>query len=291
MKMRAWMAIPVGMLALGLGLLAAPLREAGAEQRGDESRLVGLSMPSHLAAIAAEQSGTIVEMGVQDGARVAKRGVLFRLSSELEQLEVNRLQALVDSQLEREKAAANLEHAKKKAARIRQLSDKEISAESTVLEVELESELARLSLGKADFEQKQLRNELLQAQQRLENRTLRSPLDGVVTRHFKQLGETADQLEPVVEVMSLDPLWVQFECPVSRENAFPLGSKVLVKPVIGAHAPRVAEVVHVSLQAAVAGHTFSIRVSLANPNYDWRSGLKMSIEPIPDPAAKPGGGK
>lgn len=251
--------------------------------------LVGVSVPSHIAAIAAEQSGTIVAMEVRPGNRIKVGDLLFRLSNRLQQLEVERLAALVDSPLERNRAKATLDHAHKKVSRIQTLLEQQISAEAAASDVVLESQLARLSLGKVEFEQQQLRNELLQARERLAQRLLHSPLDGVVTRQFKQLGETADQLEPVVEVMSIDPLWIQFECPVDREAEFPNGGKISVIPAAGGHDARAATIEHVSLQSTVASHTFQIRASLPNPGYLWRSGLKMLIEPDLQAAATPAG--
>ncbi|MCA8976332.1 MAG: efflux RND transporter periplasmic adaptor subunit [Planctomycetes bacterium] len=282
------MAAIVGLVLAGT---AGSSSRAAVHDPQEPVRLVGLTVASHLAAIAAEQSGTIVEMQAKEGDEIDVGDVLFQLSSRLQQLEVDRLQALVDSDLEHEKASASLDHAKKRAERVGALMQKEISAESAALEVELESELARLSLGKVEFERTLLQNELMQAREKLAQRTLRSPLKGTVTRRFKQQGETADQLEPVVEVMSLNPLLVQFECPVARENMFPLGGVVRVRPTIGEHEPRLATIVHVSLQAAVAGHTFSIRASLPNDDPMWRAGLKMEVESVAPTQAKPPGGK
>ncbi|MCK5944922.1 MAG: efflux RND transporter periplasmic adaptor subunit [Planctomycetes bacterium] len=250
--------------------------------------LVGVSVPSHRAAIAAEQSGTIVEMTVREGARIEQGDVLFRLSNRLQQLEVDRLQAKVDTKLDHERALANLEHADQKAERMRELLEQKISAEATASEVALESRLAKLSLGQVEFDRELLLNELLQAQARLEQRTLRSPLTGVVTRRYKQFGETADKLEPVVEVMSLDPLWIQFECPVSRRKEFEVGSMVRVTPTNDDKEPRTATVEYRSLQSAVSSHTFMVRATMPNPDYDWMAGLKIAVEPVPTPA-RPGG--
>lgn len=253
--------------------------------------LVGLTVASHLAAIGAEQAGTIVEMPVREGARVKQGDVLFSLSSRLQQLEVDRLRAIVDSDLEQSRAAASLKHARDKTERMRQLSVQQISAQAALQEVELESELARLSMGKAEFEREQTRNELQQAEERLAQRTLRSPLDGVVTRRFKQVGETAEQLVPVMEVMSLNPLSIEFECPLAAEQSFRLGGFVRVRPAVGDHRPRLAEITHVSLKATPASQAFLVRASLANEDYSWRSGLKVFLEAAQVPPAAPARGK
>lgn len=287
-KFALWAALGVA----GLTVLDLSSPPSVASARGqDHVEFVGLTVASHLAAVGAEQAGTIVEMPVREGARVKQGDVLFVLSNRLQQLEVQRLRALADSDLEHGKAAASLRFARDKVARTQELSQQQISAKAALEEVELESELARLSLGKVDFDRQQTRIELEVAQERLAQRTLRSPLDGVVTRRFKQVGETTEQLVPVIEVMALDPLCVEFECPVVVEKKVRLGGFVRVRPAVGEHQPRLAEITHVSLKATPASHTFLVRASLANPDYSWRSGLKVYIDSVDAPSAAPPQGK
>ena len=63
--------------------------------RHEPVRRVGVSLPSNSAEIAAEQSGTIVDMPVADGDVVEKGQVLFKISSKLQDLRVQRLEALL----------------------------------------------------------------------------------------------------------------------------------------------------------------------------------------------------
>lgn len=245
------------------------------------NQLVGLTAPSRIAAIGAESAGTIVAMPVTEGTRVAAGDLLFQLSSRLQQLEVDRLQALLQSDLEQERAKASVRHAKERLERHRELSAKEIASRSAVEDAELSAQLAELSLGAADLEREQLKNQLAQARERLLQRTLVSPFDGVVTKRIKQAGETVDQLLPVVEVMSLDPLWIEFECPIAEERHHRIGSRVQVKPAVGEHEPRMAEVVYVSWKATPASHTVLVRAAVRNEDYGWRAGLKVVVTRAP----------
>ena len=275
----------------GLAIYARSNEPSDATEERRSQALVGVTGPSHLAKIAAEQSGTIVRIHAHEGEHVESGSALFQLSDRLHRLEVERLEAQLASNLERERAAAELQHANQRASRVRTLTHQRISAEADAADADLDSQLARLALDRVEFDQELLRNDLAQARERLAQRTLRSPMNGLVTRHLKQTGETADQLEPVVEVMSLDPLWVTFHCPVQRENDFPLGSRVRLTPTQSAAQPRWATIEHVSMQSTVAGHTFAVRASMPNPGYDWRSGLKVLVEPAPPTNAAPPRGK
>ena len=253
--------------------------------------LVGVSAPSHRAAIAAEQSGTISEMVARPGAHVRVGDPLFRLTATLQRLEVERLRAEIRSSIEIERANAKLQHAEAEAARMRRLAEQKMSADADLQDAELQLRLARLTVARSEFDRRLKQNDLEQAEARLAQRTLRSPLDGIVTRLIKHLGETAEQLEPIVEVIALDPLWVQFECPVALERHFPIGGSVRVRPFAGVHEPRVGTILHVAPQATVAGQTVMIRAVVANPDYSWRSGLKMHVAPAPTPATPAPQGK
>ena len=72
------------------------------------STLVGITVPSKMALVSPEQAGKIVELVVRDGERVTTESVLFRLNSTLEELEVERLEALANSDLLERRAKMTL---------------------------------------------------------------------------------------------------------------------------------------------------------------------------------------
>lgn len=252
--------------------------------------LIGITVASKVAAIAAEQPGKIVAVPVTDGTRVAKDDVLFELSSKLERLEVERLRSLADSNLIKQRAVAALRHAEQQEGRVRNLRDKEISSDSDLQAQAFELELAQLRVEQADIEQAQAANELAQAVERLDQRTVRSPFDGTVTQRFHSEGETVEKFVPVLEVMSLDPIWVEFDCPITEQHMFRVGGEVRVAPSFQPDDPRVGRILFVSQKASTSSHTFMVRAAVANTDLSWKAGLKMLVDlpPAAEVPSKPG---
>ena len=259
------------------------------ERPGPRASFVGITVPSKVATVSPEQAGKIVEVPVADGDRVDADDVLFRLNSTLEQLEVERLEALASSDLSERRAAAALAHAEQQAERVRDLRNKDISSERDLQDQLHEVELARLRLEQARLERAQAQNSLAQARARLAQRTVTSPFAGVVTQRLRGVGEAVEKFAPVVEVMSLDPLWIEFECPINEQHLFVKGGRALVAPAVRPDDTRVATVLFVSPKSTASSHSFTIRASVDNGDLTWKTGQKMTIEPLDaEPPSKPG---
>lgn len=261
-----------------LGAATLWLVAHGAPPRVPPVSLVGITMPSKVAAVAPEQAGKIVEVPVTDGDRVDTDTVLFRLNSTLEQLEVDRLAALVDSDVFERRAVAGLEFAERQAARVQNLRDQEISSERDLQTQVHELDLARLKLEQTRLEKAQTRNELAQARERLAQRTVKSPFAGTVTQRLKSAGEAVEKFVPVIEVMSLDPLWIEFECPITQQHLFAKGGQVVVAPAVRPDDTRTATILFASPKATASSHTFTVRASVPNADLAWKTGQKMAIE-------------
>jgi len=230
----------------------------------------------------------ITEMPKFEGRRVAKGDVLFQLSSEIEALEVARLEALAASTLLVDRAQKKLEHARREEARVRQLSRENVASDADLQRRELETAVAENDYEQAKLDHLILDNKLEQARVRLAQRTVTSPFSGRVVTWVRHPGEPAIKLEPVIEVATLDPLWIEFDCPIRDQRLFRLGRQVTVSPASQPEESRTAEIVFVSVRATPSSHTFRVRLATRNPKQDWKAGLKMTIGIAPA-GAKPGG--
>lgn len=269
------------MLAFAADAGIHPSHGTQSEAQQPRQRRVGVSLPSEVAATAAEQSGTIVHMPIVEGEAVEKDQVLFKLSTGLQELRVQRLEALSGSSLALEKAKAALEHAVSEKRRMMELSVENIASEKDLADKELDVVVATLEYEQAKLDQSVTSNDLEQARILLEQRTVRSPFSGIVTQILKRPGETSEKLMPVVEVAKLDPLWVEFECPVTDEALFRPGAEVLVSPSSRKSDTRSGTVVYVSMKASPSSHTFRVRIAAPNEDHSWKAGLKMLIQ-LPD---------
>ncbi len=278
--------ITVAGIACGVGLwLPSAVPEVAAVRT---EQWIGVSSPSKRAAIGPAQAGVIREMVIREGELVKAGQVLLRLDSAIEELEAKRLGILAASDTPQREALAFLKYTKRRFLRLKGLDEKDIAnpAEFELAEHEYQVAQLRVEGAKLDMERAQL--EAARGIARLEERTIRAPLTGIVSQIFFQEGEPAEKLIPMIEVVTLDPLWVEFDCPVEEIDQFSVGTEVAVRRAAIGGERRIAKVIHSSMTADASSHTTRVRLELENKP-PWRAGLQMWIEA--SKAAQPPSGK
>ena len=267
-------------------LIGAAVVSSGFEPRshvvhaGEPPEFVGVTVASREARIGCAQAGRLGAVLVREGDRVVAGQELFRLEDDVEKLDVQRLELLTESTARLDLAEARFVGLKAIANRLTDLSDRKIASPARRDEAETNLRVAQAELA-SERELATLRKiELDQARARLELRRARCPFDGVVEAVDHSVGEALDQLEPVLHLLALDPLLVEFPCPVERLAEWSVGTPVTVdsRDRNGTRGEaRDGQVVFRGRQVDIASQTVLVRVRLANPERDWLSGRKVSI--------------
>ncbi len=252
----------------------------------EATRWIGLSKPSKQVEVGAEQEGHIAEMLVAEGDVVSKGDVLFRLAREVQTLQAKRLETLAKSDVDLRRAEAELEEAELEEQRVRDLLNERIRSETDLRAAEHATRLARIMVEKVQVERTRINLEWEVAEARLAQRTVKSPIDGLVARCLYQEGDTIDRLEPVIEIVDLERLWIEFHAPVEHAELFQPGSVFQVRRAAHPGEVREAVIRHASLVADPSSQTFLTRLEMPNDKKPWRAGVKVIIEL---PTAAPGG--
>lgn len=119
----------------------------------------------------------------------------------------------------------------------------------------------------------------------LEQRTIRSPIAGIVTERPMGPGEYVREESAIVVLASIDPLYVETFPPVRYWRALRPGQAATVEPdaAIGGSYPAKVLVVDHVLDAASG--TFGVRLELANPGGRIPAGVRckvtMVLNPVP----------
>ena len=119
--------------------------------------------------------------------------------------------------------------------------------------------------------------ELRETVAEVETRTIRSPINGVVTQRLMSAGEFPKQ-DPILKVAQLHPLRVEVFAPVSFLRKVTVGMEALVRleePIGGVHKAKVSIVDRV---VDGASGTFGIRLELPNPDLRLPAGLKCTVQ-------------
>ncbi len=236
-----------------LGLMAAgPVLAA--------ERFEGLVEPYLEVKISSGVPGILDEVLVQRGDFVKKNQVLARLQSDVEK-------ATYD--LTRAKA----EFAARKAKRNQELAKRQMISSNDRDELETEAQILQL--------------ELKEMEARLKQRTITSPVDGVVVKRSHSPGEFVQE-DVILNLAQIDPLRVEVVVPI----------KLYGKITVGMRADVEWEALTIGLQRAVvkvvdpvvdaASGTIGIRLELPNPKHELPAGTKCWVR-FPIAAERPAG--
>jgi len=262
---------PMGRPFIALAVLAATTTTAAAAESFD-----CVIDPSETVKLGSPITGVLAEVLVQRGDVVTRGQPVATLESSIEAstVRLNRFRAestaKVDAQEERLKLAQSRVDRTGSPRGLVVTQDKyeELHAEAGVAEQELLRE-------KQDRQLSQL--ELERSQATLDQRTIRSTIDGIVTEKKLSAGEFVNQEGYIVTVSRLDPLNVEVFLPVVYFKQVRVGMEGSVHPAppIGnTYSAMVSIVDHVFDPASA---TFGVRLALPNPGNVLPGGQRCKV--------------
>ena len=217
-------AVVCGAVAFGLAVSAAAVAWA-ANPNGEpvlERCLVSLVDEAR---VPAEEPGVLVELLAREGDKVAKGQVIAQIEDDQPQMEKRRAQAEHEQALGKASSdvdvryAVAAEGAAEKAHLKAEQSHKNVQGAVTEVErdrLKLEWQKASLQIEQAQLERKLAalaadakQVEVEAAQNAIERRLIRSPLDGVVVDIAKHQGEWLQPGDPLAHVVRTDQLRVE----------------------------------------------------------------------------------
>jgi RND family efflux transporter MFP subunit len=269
--------LPSGTGVLLAFVLCAPIAAAGEPERMD-----CVITPSRLIDLSSAVAGLVERVEVERSDTVAEGQVIARLTSSVEHRDVDIARARSRMKSEIHLWQASLEYEDTNLGRLQSLHTGSHASANQRDIARRDSKLSTWKLRRAKdaFELRQL--ELLRARDVLEQKTIRSPINGVVVQRFKSEGEYVED-QPIVRLAQLDPLHVESIVPMQRFGSIRPGMRARVFAEGHEEQSYDAEVVVVDRLGDAASGTFGVRLSLPNPDNRLPSGLKCGVEFVPTP--------
>ncbi|MBJ3761998.1 efflux RND transporter periplasmic adaptor subunit [Maribius pontilimi] len=234
--------------------------------------------PALTVGIGSPVSGLLEDVLVAEGDFVAKGQVIARLRSEVERKTVELLKVQADSDAEIEAQDSRLVLAQKRLERARDLMARKVGTQEQLEAAEAETEVIARERIIAEMRKKVAALELQRASAQLDQRVIRSPIDGiVVTRHLYS-GEYLAAEDRVFTISQIDPLHVEAFLPVSVFRAVSPGAVLEVRPDAPVDGVMNAEVELVDRIFDAASATFGIRLRLPNPDGAIPAGHRCQVE-------------
>lgn len=263
-----------------LALLSLSAAQAG--------ELEAFTEPIQSIEVAAIESGIVIEMHVKEGVKVKRGQPLADLNQDVLKAALEIARAQRDSNSALISAESEFKLRSDRLAKLKQLRERGVASEEEIFRAALESEVAgaHVLAAKESLEIKTLEHERIRLQ--LAQRTVRSPLDGVVTQVFREVGEFVSPSDPVLmTVVQLDPLMVTFPVPASQAFKLKTGQALPIR-IDGESKTVEGKIEFVSPVVNAESQTVRVRLHIANPNLKYRSGAKSYLDlPGGTPNAKP----
>lgn len=229
--------------------------------------------PERISNVGSPTIGIIDSIKVERGDLVRKGQVLATLQSNIErasiQIAKTRSRAVADIRSAEE--TLNLAHITEKRAA--DLVKKKFISQQALDKAHAET---AISAQKVELAKEQLRTsdkELSFARARLNERVIRSPIDGVITDRFVWPGERVEE-KPLFRVASINPLRVEMVAPAALYGQVTKGMVLTVTPQLPNTEPVSATVILVDQLIDGPSNTFRIRAEIPNDDFALPSGLR-----------------
>lgn len=221
--------------------------------------------PAELVQIGSPVAGLLARVDISRGQQVAAGDVIAELTSEFEVATIELLEARAGSSAALDAQRARLELIQGRHQRTQELMDRGVATQDAMAEVEAELVTAQSLVAQAELEQEVAGRELARARAALDQRIIRSPIDGLVFEKRLTSGEYLTSDGYVASLVQLDPLHVEAFLPVELFADISEGQEVTVRPAPPVEGEYRGTVIVRDRVFDAASGTFGVRVELPNP--------------------------
>lgn len=221
--------------------------------------------------------GVIARLDVDRGDFVKQGQILGKMEDGVEAAMLALARARATNEFPVKSAEARMQFLKLKLARVDQLHSKSISSQASLEEAEAEANVAGQQLKEAELNRELARLDVLHAEEVLNQRLIRSPINGVVVERLLVPGEFRNDQSPILTLAQIDPLRVEVFVPIAHYGRIHAGSTAKVRPeqpILGTYS---ATVVVVDRVLDAASGTFGVRLALPNPNHALPAGIRCKV--------------
>ncbi|MEA2867473.1 MAG: hypothetical protein QOE39_2188 [Bradyrhizobium sp.] len=247
------------------------------EKKPDEAGFECLVQPKMVLKLGTPVPGLISELLVDRGAHLKKGDVVARIESSVEAATVSLAKAKAENDSAVRSSATKVEFQRRKEERAKQLRKNDTVSVATADEAETAARIAEIELEEAKVNLQLAQLELARATELLRQRTIRSPIDGIVVARMLGPGEYAFDQAQLVTISQIDPLNVEVFVPLNQFGKIRGGMVAEIypeEPIGGRYTATVTIVDHVF---DAASGTIGVRLELPNPDYTLPAGLKCRV--------------
>jgi RND family efflux transporter MFP subunit len=234
--------------------------------------------PQQIVKLANPVVGVIAQLDVDRGDIVHKGQIIGRMEDGVEAATLALARAKASNEFPIKSAEARLQFLRRKLGRVSPLAHRGAASQVELDDAEAQASIAVQQLKEAKLNRELARLEVRHAEEVLNQRTIRSPIDGVVVERLLVPGEYRNDQSPIMTLAQIDPLRIETYVPIAYYGEIQVDSQAKVypeSPIGGVHAATVVVVDHV-LDAASG--TFGVRLALPNSDHGLPAGIRCKVE-------------
>ncbi len=256
-------------LALALAVMASP---AAAQEAFD-----CVIEPAQTLKLGSPITGIVTAVEVDRGDYVQRGQVVARLESTVEAATLSLARARAESTAEIEARRARLEQTRTELARAISLHERAVVSTQKIEELRANQQIAASDLANAELNRRLAALEVGRAEAMLEQRTIRSPVAGLVTARTMGPGEYIHFDNSILTLAQMDPLYVETFVPVRMHGRVRVGTRATVVPDQPVGGSYEAEIRVLDEVFDAASGTFGLRLSLPNPDRRLPGGVRCKV--------------
>jgi RND family efflux transporter MFP subunit len=219
----------------------------------------------------------IARLDVDRGDIVRQGQIVGKLEDGVEAARLALAQSRATNEHAIKSAEARLRFLHRKHARLEELHGKAISSLAALEEAAAEANVAEQQVKEAELNRQFAHLEVRHAEEVLNQRTLRSPIDGVVVERLLVPGEYRNEQSPVLTLAQIDPLRVEVFVPTAHYGQIRTGGAAVVRPEQPIGGNYIATVIVVDHVLDAASGTFGVRLALPNPEFRVPAGIRCNV--------------
>lgn len=255
----------------------AAANTASAQAQGSAPALDCMIQPNQIVMVGSAVPGVVERIAVERGDSVARGQVLVQLGAGVERASLAVARERAGQMGEAVVASSSQELARNELERAHELYAKNFVSKTFLDKQQAEAKVAGGRSDQASERRQLATREVDLAQAQLQQRTIHSPISGVVVERLVAPGEFVDQ-KPVLRLASIDPLRVDVLVPAAAFGQVEPGRRASVVPELFNGGPHVAVVKTVDRVIDAASNTFRVRLELPNPKGALPAGLRCKID-------------
>ena len=191
---------------------------AGRARADSNVGVAAITNPSADVTLSFVQSGRIAQVDVKEGQTVQAGQVLVQQDDAVDRARLAQREADAKNRVNIEAGKASLAQKRVDLQKLETAAARQAATELEVEHAKLDVKIAELSLELAVFEHEQAVRKYEEAMLQIDHMSLKSPIDGSVEKVEVENGESVNALDSVVQVVQIDPLWIDVPVPLSNAS-------------------------------------------------------------------------